>query len=77
MEVTIIVTLCRGRGHHLSLQLPLPAVATTAAPLAASMYSEACTFLVQAAGYAGAHVLQNEKVEKRDSRAGQHAVPRV
>jgi len=32
---------------------------------------------VQAAGYAGAHVLQNEKVEKRDSCAGRHAVPRV
>ena len=32
---------------------------------------------MQAAGYAGAHVLQNEKVEKRDSRAGRHAVPRV
>jgi len=61
----------------MSLQLPLPAVAATAAPLATSMYSEACAFLVQAAGYAGAHVLQNEEVEKRDSRAGQHAVPRV
>ena len=36
------------------------------------MYSEACAFLVQAAGYAGAHVLQNEEVEKRDSRAGRH-----
>ncbi len=41
------------------------------------MYSEACALLVQAAGYAGAHVLQNEEVEKRDSRAGRHAVPRV
>jgi len=41
------------------------------------MYSEACAFLVQAAGYAGAHVLQNEEVEKRDSRPGRHAVPRV
>jgi len=26
---------------------------------------------------AGAHVLQNEEVEKRDSRAGRHAVPRI
>ena len=41
------------------------------------MYSEACAFLEQAAGYAGAHVLQNEEVEKRDSCAGRHAVPRV
>jgi hypothetical protein len=41
------------------------------------MYSEACALLVQAAGYAGAHILQNEEVEKRDSRAGRHAVPRV
>ncbi len=30
---------------------------------------------MQAAGYAGAHVLQNEEVEKRDYRAGRHAVP--
>ena len=41
------------------------------------MYSEACAFIVQAAGYAGAHVLQNEEVEKRDSRAGRHVVPHV
>ena len=45
----------------------MPAVIVTAAPLATSMYSEACTFLVQAAGYACDHVLQNEEVEKRDS----------
>ena len=41
------------------------------------MCSEACEFLVQAAGYAGAHVLQNEEVEKRNSRAGQHVISRV
>ena len=41
------------------------------------MYSEACAFLVQAAGCAGAHVLQNEQVEKRDYRADRHAVPRL
>jgi hypothetical protein len=29
---------------------------------------------VQAAGYAGAYVLQNEEVEKRNSRAGQHVI---
>ena len=52
----------------MSVQLPLPAVAATAAPLATCML---------AAGYAGAHVLQNEEVEKRDSRAGQHALLRV
>ena len=61
----------------MSLQLPLPAVAATATPLATSMYSKACAFLVQAAGYAGAHVFQNEEVEKRDSRAGQHVVHAV
>ena len=49
------------------MQLPLPAVAAPTAPLATSIYSEACAFLVQAAGYA----------EKRDSRAGRHAVLRV
>ena len=32
---------------------------------------------MQAAGYAGAHVLQNAKVEKRDSRAGRRAFPRA
>jgi hypothetical protein len=41
------------------------------------MYSEACAFLVQAAGYTGAHVLQNEKVEKRNPRAGQHVISHV
>jgi len=52
------VTCLRGIGCSLSLQLPLPTVATTAAPLSTSMYSEACAFLVQADdGYAGAHVL--------------------
>jgi hypothetical protein len=64
-------------GCSLSSQLPLPAVAATAVPLVTSMYSEACVFLVQAAGYTGDHVLQNEEVEKRDSRAGRHAVLRV
>jgi len=71
------VTCHRGIGCSLSSQLPLPAVTITAAPLATPMYSEACAFLVQAAGYACAHVLQNEEVEKRDSCAGRHAVPRV
>ena len=41
------------------------------------MFSKACAFLVQAAGYAGAHVIQNEEVEKRNSRAGQHVISRV
>ena len=51
--------------------------AAAAACLAASMYSKACAFLVQAAGYAGAHVLQNVKAKKRDSRAGRCAFPRA
>ena len=56
----------------------MPAVAAaTALPLVTSIYSdsEACAFLVQAAWYTGAHVLQNEEVEKRDSHTGRHAVP--
>ncbi len=32
---------------------------------------------MQAAGYTGAHVLQNAKVEKRDSCAGRCAFPRA
>jgi hypothetical protein len=42
----------------------MPTVAATTAPLAASMFSKACAFLVQAAGNAGAHVLQDEEVDK-------------
>ena len=77
VEMAVAVTCCQGIGCRLSLQLPLPTVAATAASLALSMYSKACAFLAQAAGYTGAHVLQNAKVEKGDSCACQCSVPRA